>query len=218
MSSNDKEQSPEKHIDIKKILTLDWQSGSLVRTANSEFGFFNKIEKTLDPLKDGWRIPWDNVDYTELYKMKYHVSIQPDPNCGWMTSVNDLKLHNSKLRAFLLECKKYLLFKNIILVYEYGKNGKEYGKVHWHILLSSNKIGKFHEEVIKHFGTNTSSRWKNTVVIKPITLDRALSCHATDEQKVNNYHEQIDHILKKYFKKESQNRRKCLYTNMIKKT
>jgi hypothetical protein len=208
----------EKHIVIdKKSLIVDWQSTPLVRTANSEFGFFSKRDIVITcPLKPGWRLPWDNIDYAEVYNMKYHVTINPDPQCGWITSCNDLKLHNKRLKEFLREAKKEKAFKNIILVYEYGKNGKEYGKVHYHILLSTNKINKFTEMAISYFGSNNKTRWRNTVVKKPITLDRNVSVDATDAMKVENYRSQIDSILK-YLKKESQNRHKCLYTNMEKK-
>jgi hypothetical protein len=189
-----------------------------VRTANSEFGFFSKKDIVITcPLKQGWRLPWDNIDYEDLYNMKYSITINPDPQCGWMTSCNDLKLHNNRLKSFLRECKKIKAFKNIILVYEYGKNGKEYGKVHYHILLSTNKINKFTEMAISYFGSDSNTRrWRNTVVNHPIKIDRKVPTDAPESVKVENYHSQIDRILK-YFKKESQNRHKCLYTNMVKK-
>lgn len=69
---------------------------------------------------------------------------------------------------------------------------------------------------ISYFGSNNKTRWRNTVVKKPITLDRNVPVDATDAMKVENYRSQIDSILK-YLKKESQNRHKCLYTNMVKK-
>ena len=90
----------EKHIEIAKKLTIDWQSEPLVRTANLEFGFFNKVTPDTCPLKPGWRLPWDILDYEQLYNMQYHVTINPDPECGWITSCNDLKLHNKNIRNF----------------------------------------------------------------------------------------------------------------------
>ncbi len=213
MSSNIVENT----IEIEKKLTVDWQSNLLVRTANSEFGFFNKVVQQTCPLKNGWRLPWDILDYEDIGHMNYHVTINPDPRVDWMTQCNDLKTHNIKYREFLLECKKQKLYKNIISVYEYGKNGKEYGKVHYHILLQTNKINKFIEMAITYFGTACKSRWRNTVVKSPIKVDRKLSEYATDIEKVQNYKEQINYIMCKYMRKESQNRKKCLYTNMVKK-
>ncbi len=207
----------EKHIEIEKSLTIDWQSNPLVRTANSDLGFFQKVVTQTDPLKQGWRLPWDNIDMEKLYEMKYHVTINPDPQCGWITSCNDLKTHNNHYREFIRECKKLKYFKNIISVYEYGKNGKEYGKIHYHILLQTNKINKFIEMAITYFGTSNKTRWRNTVVKSTITLDRKLSDNATNEEKVNNNKQQINYIMSKYMRKESQNRVKCLYTNMVKK-
>ena len=207
----------ENTIELQKKLTVDWQSTPLVQTANPDFGFFKKVEQQCCPLKKSWRLPWDMVDYTELYNMQYHITINPDPECTWFTHGNDLKTQNKRYRDFLIECKKEKLYKNILSVYEYGKRGKEYGKVHWHILLQSSKVNKFVEMALKYFGTTKKSRWANTVVKKVITIDKSLSINATDEEKVQNYKNQIDYIMKKYMKKESQNQNKCLYTNMINK-
>lgn len=207
----------EKPIDLKKVLTVDWQSTPLVQTANPDFGFFNKETRESCPLKPGWRLPWDNLDNENLYNMQYHVTINPDPKCDWITSCNDLKTHNLKYKEFLRECKKNNFYKNIISVYEYGKNGKEYGKVHYHILLQTNKINKFIEMAISYFGTSNKNRWRNTVVKKQITIDKSLSHDATNEEKVLNYRNQIDYIMNKYMKKESQNRHKCLYTTLYEK-
>ncbi len=213
MSSNPIENT----IELEKKLTVDWQSNLLVRTANLDIGFFRKVEQQCCPLKNGWRLPWDLIDYENINNMNYHVTINPDPQCGWITSCNDLKLHNNKFRQFLLECRKEKLYKNIISIYEYGKHGKEYGKVHYHILLQTNKINKFVEMAISYFGTNCKTRWRNTVVKKPIIIDRKVSEYATDEEKVNNYKQQVKFIHENYMRKESQNRHKCLYTNMVKK-
>lgn len=207
----------EKPIEMEKKLTVDWQSNLLVRTANSEFGFFKKVVQQCCPLKQGWRLPWDILDNKDLYNMNYHVTINPDPQCEWITQCNDLKCHNKRFREFLLEVKKNRQYKNIICVYEYGKNGKSYGKIHWHILLQTNKINQFVEMAIKYFGTSNKNRWRNTIVKNSIKIDRKISEYSTAEEKVENYKQQINYIMLKYMRKESQNRKKCLYTNMIEK-
>ncbi len=213
MSSNIVENT----IEIEKKLTVDWQSNLLVQTANSDIGFFKKVVQQTCPLKNGWRLPWDILDYENINNMQYHVTINPDPQCDWITQCNDLKTHNNRYREFLRDCKKNNLYKNIISVYEYGKNGKEYGKVHYHILLQTNKINKFIEMAITYFGTSNKTRWRNTVVKSPITIDKTVSQYASDIEKVENFKQQINYIMSKYMRKESQNRKKCLYTNMVKK-
>ncbi len=207
----------EKPIDLAKTLTVDWQS-ALGADCHSDFGFFTKGKLTpeLCPFKSNWRLPWDMVDREHLYEMNYHITISPDPEASWFPpgAGSDLKLHNKKLRAFLQECKINKFYKNIILVYEYGKRGKTYGKVHYHILLKTSRVNKFVEAALKHFGCDKKTRWKNTVVKKPIQLDKSLPSTASDREKVENYHKQIDYIMNNYMQKESQNRHKCLYTNL----
>lgn len=205
------------YSNIEKALTINWQSNTLVQTANPQCDFFNKSSsQEVDNLKDRWRLPWDMLDYENLYDMQYHITINPDPQCDWITSCNDLKIHNIRFRQFIREAEKYLLYSNIISVYEYGKRGKEYGKVHWHILLQTTKIDEFIKMAIKYFGTDNNKRWKNTIINKKITIDKSLRRKATKEEKVDNYKSQIDYIIKKYMKKETHNRIKCLYSNMKK--
>ncbi len=69
MSSNPIENT----IELEKKLTVDWQSNLLVRTANSDIGFFKKVEQQCCPLKNGWRLPWDLIDYENINNMNYHV-------------------------------------------------------------------------------------------------------------------------------------------------
>ena len=119
------------------------------------------------------------------------------------------------LRLFLRELKKNKLYDNIICVYEYGTRGKTYGKLHWHILFKSRAIRKIEEISNRYFATS-KARARHTTVIKKIRIDKSYA-DRSDEDKVENYHSQVDYIMKKYMQKETQNKVKCLYTNLVKK-
>lgn len=197
--------------EIKKLLSIEWGTSPLVPSAPTKNGFrlLDKNAVQCD-FKNNWRMPWDMLDRTELYKMNYHVTISPDP-------VHEEDFYNKKiahkvLRLFLEEIKKKGLYKNIIIVYEYGKRGKKYGKLHWHILFASNKIRKI-EEISNNYFATTKKRARNTTVVKRIRIDKNM-VDSNDEMKVKNYRSQIDYIMSEYMQKETQNKIKMLYSNM----
>lgn len=199
--------------DIKNILSIDWGATPLVPKCPRSVNGFHALDKKalVCPFKQGWRLPWDMLDKTNLYEMNYHVTIAPDPIHE--TDFYSRKIANKVLRLFLSELKRNKLYKNIICVYEYGSRGKTYGKLHWHILFKTNKIRKIEDMSNKYFATS-KKRSKNTTVIKRIRIDKNY-VDRSDADKVANYKAQVDYIMREYMQKESQNKTKCLYTNMI---
>ena len=205
---------------IDKFLTVDWGNKPLgVSCPKSNNGFFSiGSNPTVCPFRNGWRRPWDDLDMKELYNMNYHITINPDPLNQLDNDVYSKKLMFKIFRQFLLELKNKKYYKNIISVYEYGEKGKKYGKLHFHILFKTHCCNKIKEVACKYFGSHSKKRHRNTVVVKRITIDKSLnSDEYTVEQKVENYRSQCDYLLHKYMKKESQNRVKCLYSNLVKK-
>ena len=200
-------------LDLEKVLSINWGTTTLVPSAPKS-NFWTTVQNTIvDPFRQGWRLPWDMLDKKDLYKMNYHVTISPDPIHE--TDFYSRKVANKVLRQFLLELKKNMLFDNIICVYEYGTRGKKYGKLHWHILFKTRYIRKIEEVSNRYFATS-KSRARHTTVIKRIRIDKT-HADSSDEVKVENYKQQIDYIMQKYMQKETQNKTKCLYTNLIKK-
>jgi len=200
-------------LDLEKTLSINWGTTTLVPSAPKS-NFWTSCQNTIvDPFKQGWRLPWDMLDKTDLYKMNYHVTISPDPIHE--TDFYSRKVANKVLRQFLRELKKNKLYDNIICVYEYGTRGKTYGKLHWHILFKSRAIRKIEEISNRYFATS-KGRARHTTVIKKIRIDKSYA-DRSDEDKVENYHAQVDYIMKKYMQKETQNKVKCLYTNLVKK-
>lgn len=205
------EENSQELAEIKKLLSIEWGTTPLVPSAPPKNGF-SMLDKKVNScqFKENWRLPWDMLDRKNLYKMKYHVTISPDP-------IHESDFYNRKfahkiLRQFLEEIKKKGLFKNIIIVYEYGKRGKKYGKLHWHMLFETNKIRKI-EEISNSYFATSKKRSRNTTVVKRIRIDKNM-IDKSDESKVENYQRQIDYIMSEYMQKETQNKIKCLYTNM----
>ncbi len=200
-------------LDLERVLSINWGTTTLVPSAPKS-NFWTTVQNTIvDPFRQGWRLPWDMLDKKDLYKMNYHVTISPDPIHE--TDFYSRKVANKVLRQFLLELKKNMLFDNIICVYEYGTRGKKYGKLHWHILFKTRYIRKIEETANRYFATS-KGRARHTTVIKRIRIDKT-HADSSDEVKVENYKQQIDYIMQKYMQKETQNKTKCLYTNLIKK-
>lgn len=205
---------------IEKLLSVDWGNKPLGASCPKISPWFHSLgyHSVVCPFKEGWRRPWEDLNMDELYNMNYHITINPDPLNQLNNDVYAKKLMFKIFRQFLLELKNNKYYKNIISVYEYGPKGKKYGKLHFHILFKTHACNKIKETAIKYFGSTKQSRHKTTVVVKRITIDKLLqSDQYTDEEKLQNFKDQCNFLLNKYFKKETHNKVKCLYSNLIKK-
>lgn len=201
----------------ERLLTLCMGQHTLGASCPSKIGFSTLMSpQSICQFKDNWRRPWDHLDMDELYSMNYHITINPDPLNTLNLDVYDHKLMFKIFRLFLTEAKKNNLYSKIISVYEYGKQGKKYGKLHFHVLFKTHCCNKLQELALKYFGSNKKSRQKTTVVVKRITLDKHMPSSATPHDKLLNFREQCDYINKTYMRKESQNKHKCLYSNILK--
>jgi len=137
-------------------LFVDFGSRTLVQTAKPNNGnFFNKKKNqpTIDYFQQGWRCPWSEIDMKSKYLFNFHITINPDPKCEWMTNCQDRKLHNEKLREFIMKIKNRGLYKYILCIYEYGIKGKSYGKLHYHILFKTHASDAIRKEANIIFGT-----------------------------------------------------------------
>lgn len=200
-------------------LFVDFGSRTLVQTANPKNGTFfskKKNQSKKDYFRHGWRCPWSEIDKQNKYLFNFHITINPDPKCEWITNCQDRKLHNEKLREFIMKIKNRGLFKYILCIYEYGTKGKSHGKLHYHILFKTHASNAIRKEANIIFGTS-KNRCYMTTIVKPIRVDKKLSLEATPEQKLTNYKNQIDYIINTYFRKETHNKIKCLFTNIRKR-
>lgn len=159
-------------------------------------------------IKDGWRVPWDHIDIDKMgskYRC-YSVTINPHPE-KVVDHHNDRKFIHEMYRTFLRMLNNNNYFRNIISVYEYGKKGKKYGRLHYHILLETRFIRKVEEIGYKIFGKPTE-KYRYTLKIKPVTVDYG----TIEENYVANYRHNIEKVFN-YYTKESHNKELCLFAS-----
>lgn len=124
-------------------------------------------------------------------------TLNSDNRLTW--NVYDLSTHNSKLYNIFLYARSIQLLTKVICVYEYGKGGKDSGKLHYHFLtqlnssLDNNARDKFRKLLLKNFNKRAAVRHR--------TVNDRLIVDVSDRKRL---------IL--YMKKESQNRQKCGYS------
>lgn len=176
---------------------------------------FPLANRKVDPvdllLQSNWRKPWAMLpsDYPE--KFNYHMTINPDPKCTWIIDNNcrDRKTHHKQLRSFLKECFNLKLFSDVCIIYEYGKYGKKYGKLHYHALFRTNKSGKLKIKAFEYF-KHSSTKSYSAVVVKRITHSLKKSDnHSAMLMKASQLSSKL-YIYRNYFRKETHNKMKCL--------
>lgn len=168
-------------------------------------GFQNSV-KTM--MKSNWRKPWEYLPKEYPQNFNYHVTINPDPKCTWITDCRDRKSHHRKLREFLELAFYKKLFSDVVVIYEYGKYGKYHGKLHYHCLFETNKIRKLQDFCKTFFASNPSKN--NTAVIIKLITPRLKPGNHSDELICASLMESKHYIFTKYFRKEQHNRLKCL--------
>lgn len=176
---------------------------------------FPLANRKVDPvdllMKNNWRKPWDMLpsDYPE--KFNYHMTINPDPKCTWIIDNNcqDRKTHHKRLRSFLKESFYSKLFSDVIVIYEYGKYGKKFGKLHYHCLFRTNKSAKLTIKAFEYF-KHSSTKSCSAVINKRITHSlKKGDNHSALLMKASQLSSK-NYIYNNYFRKESHNKIHCL--------
>lgn len=176
---------------------------------------FPLANEKIDPvglmLHKNWRKPWDMLpsDYPE--KFNYHMTINPDPKCTWIIDNNcrDRKTHHKQLRSFLKEAFYLKLFSDVVIIYEYGKYGKKFGKLHYHCLFKTNKSGKLTAKAFEYF-KHRSTKSSSAIVTKRITHSlKKGDNHSALLMKASQLSSK-NYIYINYFRKETHNKMHCL--------
>ena len=139
------------------------------------------------------RVPWDLIPECHFRGMNFMVNINPDANCDWYTHDTDKQNLVPRLISLIEESKTKSLINKATFVYEYGKFGKQHGKLHFHGLIQTNKKQEFLKIISNKFNQRKNLIHR-TCVIK--------HCKSPDDRN----------RFLNYMKKESQNKTKCLYT------
>lgn len=191
-------------MSIENILTLDICNKKNVvyqpyytlgnSTANHVLPLSDRGSASVDPwIRSQTRVLWDNVP-AKSYKGNMFLTLNPDPNCEWYTTHTDKKLLVTKYLSLIQYLKDTHKIKSSVSVYEYGKEGKKNGKLHFHAVLRTEEKDQVENAILKEFNqrSNAKHRTLNIKIIKKV---------ADRENMIA------------YLKKEQQNKKKCLYYN-----
>lgn len=165
-------------------------------------------------MHQNWRTPWDKLPMQFPSIFNYHFTINPDPKCSWITN-NDCrcrKTHHKQLREFLSDAYNQKLFSNTCIVYEYGKYGKKFGKLHYHCLFRTAKAKKLQQCAFRYF-KHTSTKSDRSCVYKMISHSLkkdTLNLSWYNSLKKCSLLESKRYIYNNYFRKENHNKIKCL--------
>lgn len=141
-----------------------------------------------------YRILWDDIP-DKFYKgMNFLVTINPDPNCDWYIGDTHKATIITKYLNLMEKLQMNCTIRSSISIYEYGKYGKAHGKLHFHALIKTKDRCRFFVEVCRVFNKRSNLRHR--------------TCDIKTIKSVKDRTQMIN-----YFKKEIQNKKKCLYLN-----
>ena len=191
---------------IQKLLNLDYGSSHLsefdkLDTKNTQRGEFcvrclgNSTQ--IKPWKDKFRynLNWDDISENSLKGYNFFLTLNPDPSCDWYIGDLDKKSIIPKYLEMIEYLKFQYIIKSSLSIYEFGKNGKKNGKIHFHALIKTSNKKELIENVLKNFNNRTNMK------------HRTVQCRHLRSVDDRNYQFNI------YMRKESHNKQKCLFKN-----
>ncbi len=133
------------------------------------------------------RYPWEQIPDKWYQGLNLTLNLNPDPNK--INDYNNKKLVNNILLHYI---NNEILIQKAIGVYEWGKNGAHYGKLHYHIAIKTTDRKTVEEKINNIFNKRTN-----------------LKCKTLTSKPFRDVKHRTDYI--KYMKKEQQNKIKCLF-------
>lgn len=137
------------------------------------------------------RYPWEMIPEEYIRGINLVINLNPDPNK--IEDYNNKKLVNNMLMHYIDNEKN---ITKAIGVYEWGKNGPKYGKLHYHMLLKTSNRKVVEENLSELFNDR-----------------RNLKCRTINTKFIKDVKHRTDYL--NYMKKEQQNKIKCLFIKNI---
>ena len=139
-----------------------------------------------------YRCPWELIPEKDMKGMNFFFTLNIDPSIDGYE--NTKKYQIPKVLMFMKNMQMDKIISKYVIIYEWGKQGKSYGKLHFHGFIKTIKRNEFEDQVCKEFNRQTNARHR-TIQTSP-NKDVA-----TRQRRIN------------YLKKETQNKIKCLHWN-----
>lgn len=140
-----------------------------------------------------YRSPWNQIPEQHLKGCNLSFNLNLDTHIiGYQ---NTRKWQIPRILLFFEQLKQKSIIKKYIIVYEWGKEGKSHGKLHYHGMVKSSNRFEFEEEILNEFNKRTQCK------------------HRTLQTKIFNDVEHRSYLFNKYYRKETQNKIKCLMWN-----
>lgn len=137
------------------------------------------------------RYPWELISDSYYKGLNLTINLNPDPNK--IEEYNNKKYVNNILINYI-ENEKTIT--KAIGVYEWGKNGPKYGKLHYHIILKTQNRKGVEESLSELFNCR-----------------RNLKCRTISSKHLKDVKHREDYV--NYMKKEQQNKNKTLFVKNI---
>lgn len=187
----------EKHIDLNKLLTIDFSLKKPIemsKKTSSMNGVLYLGDSTPNPpwKTDQYRSPWELLDDNHLKGMNFIWTLNCDPAVE--NYANTKKVQIPLLLNLLDNIKFSGDMQKSIVVYEWGKQGKRHGKLHFHGMLKTHNKNQVTQEFLKVFNSRLAISHRTFHIKHVRTVD--------DRTRYLNY-----------MKKEQQNKKRCLYYN-----
>lgn len=160
-------------------------------------------------LKENWRKPYALFPEGYHKQFNYSFTINPDPRCKWIkdNDCRDRKSHHARLREFISDAHAKKLFSAVIVIYEYGKYGKKFGKLHYHLLFRTAKAKMLQDNALTYF---TDNKANNHAVVKKRITHSLKKLEASPIMMKTSLNQNKRYIFETYFRKEQPCKTKCL--------
>lgn len=177
-------------VDMQTLCTLPrWQVDGAIVGLGKTIAPKNGREKLFI------RCPWSEIPEDYYKQCNFHFTITPDRH-KFIEDPHSLEYKKKTISLLINMIINEESIERAVTVYEWGEKGASHGSLHFHLLLKTSERDVVFDKVNDLF--NSRSKYKNIT---------CLSKHVHDAE----YRNRLYNI---YFRKEQQNKVKCLYVKL----